>query len=533
MLYDVFMGENGAGSEELLPLGNEYYKAVYKSLPIGIALFNQKGFLFHVNPALVKIFGILSIDDLLGLRLFDDATLPPDASQRLQNGETIFLTELVDFDAIQRANFHLAPDKTVVYVDFSVTALKKKNQGIRGYLVQVQDVTERELAKKALHETQRHLEQLVRVRTDALAQVNRKLQEELEERQRIVAMEKEQRTLADAMRDIVMALANKLDFKQVVGQILGQIGKVIPSDAVTLLTIEGDHISHVHSRGFTQVQANAFIYAEKVPITEYPNLVIALSHREAVLITDTREYIGWVPHEETSWIASNITTPIISMGIVIGFINVYNKKPGFYTQKHVELINVFARQAAVAIHNARLYEEMQRLAIVDELTGLYNRRGLYEVGMREVSRVQRFKRSLTALFFDIDHFKQFNDRYSYEVGDRVLQFLSKSVGEQLRDVDIFARYGGEEFVVLLPEISLRKGAEIAERLRAHIAANGLQEQGQILRVTVSIGVAPLIARPSYTDLLAGREPELLKELIERAGEKLHKAKADGRNRVAF
>ena len=176
---------------------------------------------------------------------------------------------------------------------------------------------------------------------------------------------------------------------------------------------------------------------------------------------------------------------------------------------------------------------MQRLAIVDELTGLYNRRGLYELGTREVSRVQRFKRPLTAIFYDIDHFKQFNDQYSYEIGDQVLRFLSQNVRSQLRDVDILGRYGGEEFVALLPEIPLEEGVEIAERLRAYVDDAEMRVNGQNLHITISLGVAPLVARPHHTNILAGRERELMDDLISRAGNKLHEAKMGGRNRVAF
>ena len=532
LLYDLLMEKNDAGSVDLMSLGYQYYKEIYASSPIGIELFDEKGLLFHANPACLRIFGISKVDDILSFCLFDDPNLPLDARQRLQNGETVALSESFSFDVVRQNGLYPTSKSGVIHLDTLITALKEQD-GVRGYLAQVQDVTAQKRATEQLEMYQRQLERIVDARTEELEQVNIKLQRELQERRRIAKAEQKQRVLADALRDTVMAITSSLKFSEVVDRILSHIGQVVRYDAVILLTIEDEYVRCINYRGFSKQEADAFIHAEKVTIQEYPNLVIALAHREAVLIADTREYTSWVPHEETNWIASNITVPIIYHDAVIGFINIYSRETGYYSEEHIQPLTLFAQQAAVAIRNARLYESMQHLAIVDELTGLYNRRGLYELGVREVSRVQRFKRPLTAIFFDIDHFKQFNDQYSYAVGDQVLRFLSQNIRSQLREVDLLSRYGGEEFVALLPEIALDEGLEIAERLRAFVEESALEHNRQCLHITVSVGVAPLIARPHFTDLLAGRERELLSDLIERAGEKLHQAKESGRNRVAF
>jgi diguanylate cyclase (GGDEF)-like protein/PAS domain S-box-containing protein len=516
-----------------MPWDYEYYREIYETSPIGIELYDGNGFLLHVNPAGVKIFGIKEEKDVIGFQLFDDPNLPVDARERLKRGETVALTEPFDFDLVRSNNLYPTSKHGIIYLDILITALTRSTGRVRGYLVQLQDATEREIVKLQVEETRRELEDLVKARTEALVLANEQLQKELQERQRIALREREQRTLSDAIRDTVMALSSKLTFREVIGQVLAQIGKVVQYDAVILLTVDGEYINHVYSRGFDDNEESAFIYKENLSLQEYPNLVVAMAHKESVLIADTSQYVGWVLHEETQWIASNITTPIIYTDIVIGFINIYSRQVGYYTPKHVEILEIFAKQAAIAIRNARLYENMQHLAIVDELTGLYNRRGLYEVGTREVSRVQRFKRPLTAIFFDIDHFKQFNDKYSYEVGDRVLRFLAQTVRVHLRDVDIFARYGGEEFVALLPEIELEEAVVIAERLRAQIETRKLQVKGAFLSVTVSLGVAPLSVRPTYTDILSMPERALLDDLIDRAGGKLHEAKNSGRNCVAF
>ena len=519
---------------DLVPesLGLEFYQEIYRSLPIGIALFDEKGLLFHANPACLSIFGISAVNELLGLRLFDNPKLPPDARQRLKNGETVFLTETVNFDAMRHANLNPRSTRDVVHVEISITALKGQAD-VGGYLMQIQDVTDKKHSTELLVEYQHQLERVVDARADQLEQINAKLQRELQEKRRLAAAEQRQRALADSLRETAMAITSSLELNEVLYGILSHIGNVVPYDAVILLMIEAGNIRKIRYRGFTDEETRAFVRDDVIPIQEYPNLLLALARKEAVLISNTNDYADWVVYEETSWIASNITMPIIYHGAVIGFINLYSKETGFYKEEHIQPLTLFASQAAIAISNARHYEHMQRIAIVDELTGLYNRRGLYELGLREVSRVQRFKRPMTALFFDIDYFKQFNDRYSYAVGDQVLRFLTQHLRSHLRDVDLLARYGGEEFVALLPEISLEEGVEIAERLRADIEQTCMSIRNQDLYITVSIGAAPLIARPKQTDLLKGRERELLKDLINRAGEKLHEAKESGRNRVAF
>jgi diguanylate cyclase (GGDEF)-like protein len=169
----------------------------------------------------------------------------------------------------------------------------------------------------------------------------------------------------------------------------------------------------------------------------------------------------------------------------------------------------------------RLYGEVQRLAITDTLTGLYNRRGFFEIGNREIARSKRFGHPLTAIMFDVDHFKNFNDTYGHAIGDRVLEEIAACCGRQLRKVDILGRYGGEEFSVLLPETSLTDARTIAERLR-HAADKPIDVGQATLTVTISLGVAAL--QDNTADLY---------ELLQGADRALYKAKELGRNCICI
>jgi diguanylate cyclase (GGDEF)-like protein len=135
------------------------------------------------------------------------------------------------------------------------------------------------------------------------------------------------------------------------------------------------------------------------------------------------------------------------------------------------------------------------------------------------------------LFFDIDHFKIFNDRYSYAIGDKVLQNVAKVAQSSVRNVDLVGRYGGEEFVALIPEVSKESAVLVAERLRLRVETLRLATDYGELGITISVGVASITFTKYQTKPLDIDEEEELEKLIHRAGKMLRQAKESGRNRV--
>jgi diguanylate cyclase (GGDEF)-like protein len=168
--------------------------------------------------------------------------------------------------------------------------------------------------------------------------------------------------------------------------------------------------------------------------------------------------------------------------------------------------------------NQRLLE----MAITDELTGLYNRRYIWEWLKQEFARAERFKNSLACLMVDLDHFKEINDRYGHPVGDQILKEFTKLLKATSREQDILGRFGGEEFIALLPQTHL-EGAKIhAERLREQVSKKAIQVAGiEAVHLTVSIGVA-VIPDPRIHD------PQ---DLIRIGDDALYKAKGK-RNQVS-
>jgi diguanylate cyclase (GGDEF)-like protein/PAS domain S-box-containing protein len=189
-------------------------------------------------------------------------------------------------------------------------------------------------------------------------------------------------------------------------------------------------------------------------------------------------------------------------------------------QQDIPAFSLFASQIAIAIENARLMDKIQQLAITDDLTGLYNRRGLYEIGRLEIERTRRYNIPLAAIVMDIDHFKRVNDKHSHAVGDQVLRSFAKCVQENTRELDIVGRIGGEEFVILLPGSDLRSANRTAARLQELIASNTTKSSAGDINITVSQGVS--ILNTNMQDL---------NDLVQAADRALYRAKETGRNRI--
>lgn len=183
-----------------------------------------------------------------------------------------------------------------------------------------------------------------------------------------------------------------------------------------------------------------------------------------------------------------------------------------------DLADLNATLQQLNAEKSELLATVQRLAIEDALTGLYNRRHFDTALRAEFERAQRFGRNLSLAMADLDHFKNVNDRFLHQTGDSVLQIIANILRQSVRGVDIIARYGGEEFVLLFPETGVEAAARVCEKIRAQIAAYPWNPLALGLVVTISIGLSD--------DLSQGPE-----ELVRAADRKLYEAKNAGRNRL--
>ena len=174
-------------------------------------------------------------------------------------------------------------------------------------------------------------------------------------------------------------------------------------------------------------------------------------------------------------------------------------------------------------HRKTLEDRLRFMATRDNLTGLFNRGHFFELAEQELERARRHGHPISIVMLDVDHFKQFNDRYGHATGDEVLRSLADTLKKGLRSHDIPARFGGEEFLALLPETDHEEAFDVAERLRQRVEASPLRsDEHGTLTITASLGVS------------SGHGDELppLDRLIESADQGLYASKKVGRNRVS-
>jgi diguanylate cyclase (GGDEF)-like protein len=192
-----------------------------------------------------------------------------------------------------------------------------------------------------------------------------------------------------------------------------------------------------------------------------------------------------------------------------------------FTNEVQSRLDLFSRGLGLALNNALAHDRLQKLAALDPLTGIYNRRFGMTRFHEEFGRAVRGNAPLGILIFDIDHFKKVNDTYGHLGGDRVLTGITKTTRSVMREGDVLVRYGGEEFLAILPAASKKDVLAVGERLRRMIEEMSIRDGDQEIHVTISIGAT------SYPELNVGDDQELLKQ----ADNALYLAKESGRNRV--
>jgi len=321
---------------------------------------------------------------------------------------------------------------------------------------------------------------------------------------------------AETLRTAGAIVASSLEIDRIMELVLQQALQVVPYDTASVQLWKDDVLEIVGGTGWGNLEE---IIGTTFPIPgNNPNTEVIMEKRPVRIGNVGKIYEGFrhMPHPPTkSWMG----IPLIAHADVIGLLALDSAREDFFTADHLRLATSFADHVAMALNNARLYEESRRLAMIDSLTDTSTRRAFFLQAERVFEHALRYERELSVWMMDIDHFKRVNDYYGHSRGDDVLRLLADATRATLRKTDIICRYGGEEFVVVLPETDRSRALTIAERLRTQVS--GMQMPGIDQRITVSIGVSSL---NHSADLR-------LEEVIERADKALYRAKDLGRNRT--
>lgn len=315
-------------------------------------------------------------------------------------------------------------------------------------------------------------------------------------------------------------LMSIMDYRRVLDAILNGILSMTGADVAAALLIR-DKVS------------SAMVLSK--PGVQHPS-------REALLQSLMKDWESWGGHvlntESLLWsgldegmtgkVSDAVVAPLMVQDSLIGALGAFTTDSATLAPEAAALVPIVAGRAEIVVENAFLHEHTKILATTDSLTGLLNRRVFREGIMREFERSRRIRLNkrtggeLSMIMLDVDHFKNFNDTYGHQMGDKVLKMVATvMMSIARRATDMVARYGGEEFVIIAPDTSLENARLVAERIRQLLNETHVESSSGPLYVTASFGVSTYPTCGATT----------VEMLIEQCDESLYRAKRNGRNRV--
>ena len=329
---------------------------------------------------------------------------------------------------------------------------------------------------------------------------------------------------------ILKAISAKRRAHDILFVFVEHISKVVSSDRCSIVRIwGGDPLGHVMAS-----HEDASVVDRTIELFKYPELHHSMKMQHKVLINDALNPKNDEPYARelrAANINSLVVIPIVLFDQHVGSLLLRAARmEGNFTPREVSFFEIVAEAASNALERAQLFESIQvanerleRLAITDGLTGLYNHRHFREHLQKEFDRASRYKLPLSCMIFDVDDFKALNDTHGHLVGDLVLKEIADRAQRSVRKSDLIARYGGEEFVVIMPQTG-RDGAGVeGERIRAIVADSPYDELPPGHRVTISGGVSIL----DHETMLNAED------LLRAADQALYEAKRSGKNRVVL
>ncbi len=249
-----------------------------------------------------------------------------------------------------------------------------------------------------------------------------------------------------------------------------------------------------------------------------------LKRRQNLIVTDGEKdfrFRAFIGGEGERKVRSLISSPLLQGREVRGILRLESSAPDEYAADDLRLLDIVAGLTSLAMENAELYQRTKELAIRDNLTGLYVHKYFQERLEEELRRALIRNYSLSLVMLDLDHFKNYNDRFGHIAGDIVLRHLAKILTKETAPGNLIARYGGEEFCLLLPRTGKDEAYVLAERIRRKIAEHTITLRRVKTGIKASLGVAAL-PQDARTRI----------ELIRKADEALYRAKEEG-NKVCI
>lgn len=343
------------------------------------------------------------------------------------------------------------------------------------------------------------------------------------------AQEKARET--ETLRRAGAIIATSLEIHHTVSLILEQAQNVIPFRVAAVVVEDGDAYEIL---GITGTNRKDMQIGSRFPIVSLGEGARRMQERRPLLIPNVRQADDGFLDKLRVQVGTLMAVPLIERAHVNGVLVFYHPRHGTFVRDHLRLGMSLADHVSIALQNARLFEQVRSQATTDSLTGLCTRRAFFSQAEAMFSQLHSIGGPITLLMVDLDYFKQVNDTYGHQEGDRLLKEAADAVRGVVRENDVVGRYGGEEFAVLLRGVGLDAGVGVAERLAEAIrtiecgaepvtsGTGGVEGcVGEAIHLTASIGIAESITHGARSVL----------ELIRTADTALYAAKNSGRDRI--
>ncbi len=296
-------------------------------------------------------------------------------------------------------------------------------------------------------------------------------------------LQQQERELALINR-LTKIITSSLNIQEVYKGFAQALKEAVEVDWATISLIDGDEL---YFMAFSSEIGQAWQSGQRIPLEGTAAQWVSTWKEPLVEPDLTQERKFWTgEYHVKQGIRSIVYLPLIVRDRVIGCLNIASRSPHAYSRQQVRFLEQLVLQIATPIENARLYAAAEERALVDELTGLFNRRHLEERLEEEIGRGLRYAATFSLIILDLDHFKMFNDTYGHLAGDELLKQIGRFIGGTIRDSDQAFRYGGDEFAVILPQTTVDDAYKVAERVREKIATE-MRERKILL--AASLGLA--------------------------------------------
>ncbi|HEY9735798.1 MAG TPA: diguanylate cyclase [Trichocoleus sp.] len=506
--HEELLQQNEAlvASQQLTQAEAYRYHDLFEFSPEAYLVTDEHGIILEANRAAVELLE-LSKGSLLGKPIAGFVALEKRSEFRVNLCQVVQGARLKDWEfTLQLKQGDSFP------AALTVNALQNQNTINLRWLVR--DIRRQKLLERALQRDHEMLEQKVQERTTELVALNQ-----------LLVKHTEQERLMGA---IAYQIRQSLDLDAILDTTAIEVRKFLQVDRVVIYRFKADWSGVVTVESVAPGRLPILYTVIEDPCFRENYVSLYKGGRvraiEDIYTSELDEcHITMLSNAQ---VRANLVVPILKGEVLWGLLIAHHcQSPRPWQTLEIELLRQLSTQVGIAIQQSELYQQVQRLAVIDGLTQISNRRNFDEYLEKMWEKLSQQQVPLSLIICDVDYFKSYNDTYGHQAGDDCLRKVASVIsGHIQRANDLLARYGGEEFIIALPETNLQQAGRMAEAIRESVEALEIDHcNSKFNHITISLGVSSLVPDEGATSTA----------LVTAADQALYQAKAKGRNQVCL